>query len=433
MKNQPKGIIALASTEMWERFSFYTMQFSLVLYATATVAKGGLGFDDTHALRITGIYGGLVYATPVLGGYVADKWLGRRNAVMVGGLLMAMGHFVLAMGGVFHFYLSLLFLASGCGLLKPNITSLVGDLFDKGDEKREAGYNIFYAGINVGAFLSGIVGGVLNERIGFYASFLAAGCCMIVAILNFRLTAFNTLKLREQHVSATTNTKKIKFSALKETEKKDVYLFVGLCIMNVVWQIAYNQWAGSLNLLAQNNTDRFIAGFHVPVLWFESLNSFFIITLSPLFALLYIALQKRNKKISLSLKLSLGYFLMSAACLVILPAVLKVQTEQHYLTSPLYQVGFYFLSTLSELFTMPVMFSAASLLAPKGYEGRLTGFFVFTGLAMGNYLAGFTSSFFTKRGDAMLFLSLSIVTCAFGLVHILLNKKISMITEKARV
>lgn len=290
---------------MWERFSFYTMQYSLVLYAAASVSKGGLGFSDGNALQIVGIYGGVAYATPILGGYIADKWLGRRNAIHLGGILMAIGHFILAFGGIANFYFSLIFLALGCGLFKPNITSLVGDLYSKEDEKRDAGYNIFYAGINIGALLSGIIGGILNDQFGFYASFTAAGICMVVAILNFKFFSNSIKHIGAKPQKTTVENKITPFFELSKPARNGVYLFLILSAMNIVWQIAYNQWAGSLNLLAERNTNKLVWGFHIPTLWFESLNSFFIVIISPLLAVFYSALQKRNKKIALSYKLSL--------------------------------------------------------------------------------------------------------------------------------
>ncbi|MES2614528.1 MAG: oligopeptide:H+ symporter, partial [Bdellovibrionota bacterium] len=272
MFNQTKGIFALATTEMWERFSFYTMQFTLVLYATASIAKNGLGFSDSKAYQIVGIYGGLAYATPVLGGYIADKWLGRRNAIHLGGILMAMGHFILAFGGIYSFYFALIFLAFGCGLFKPNITSLVGNLYLKTDVKRDAGYNIFYAGINVGALLSGIVGGILNDKFGFYASFLAAGICMIIGVLNFKFSTDSIKHIGTKLQNDALKNKLTPFFQLSSQSRNGVYLFLILSFMNVIWQIAYCQWAGSLNILADRNTDRTVFGYTIPTLWFESLN-----------------------------------------------------------------------------------------------------------------------------------------------------------------
>lgn len=425
MEQNQRGIFTLATTEMWERFSFYTMQYSLVLYATAGLAKGGLGFDDSTALQIVGIYGGVAYATPLFGGIIADKWLGRRNAIHLGGILMAVGHFILAIGGLHSFYLSLIFIAIGCGFFKPNITSIVGDLYEKNDEKRDAGYNIFYAGINVGALLSGIVGGLLNDNIGFYASFIAAGSCMIVGIINFKFFSGSIKHIGTKPEKRTQENYITPFFQLAPQARKGVYLFLFLCFMNIVWQIAYNQWAGSLNLLAERNTDRVVFGYNIPTLWFESLNSLFIVIISPLLAIFYFWLQKRNKKIDLSHKLSLGYFLQGLACFIIIPAVIHVQENPTFQASPWYQVVFYLFSTVAELFTVPVMFAATSLLAPRGYEGRMMGVYIFTALSMGVYLAGQTASLFTNIGLMELFLWLGIVTFVFGIVHLLLNKKIN--------
>lgn len=433
MLSQKKGLFTLASTEMWERFSFYTMQYSLVLYATAKLSIGGLGFDDAKALQVTGLYGGLVYATPLFGGFIADKWLGRRNAIHLGGILMAIGHFILAFQGTYNFYASLLFLSIGCGFFKPNITSLVGSLYSKSDENRDAGYNIFYGAINVGALFSGIIGGLLNDHFGYYASFGAAGICMVVGIINFKFFSgsIKHLGARPKHTSLQPEIKATPFTLLSDAEKKGVYLFLFLCVMNIAWQIAYAQWAGSLNLLAERNTNRMLWGYSIPTVWFESLNSLFIILLSPLLAVFYSWLQRRKKKIDLSYKLSLGYFFQGLACFLIIPAVINVQTNPHFQASPWYQVSFYFFSTIAELFTNPVMFAVTSLLAPKGYEGRFMGVFIFVSLSLGTYLAGYVASLFSNLGDTKLFLTLGIVTVLFGTVHLLLNKKINYFSHKA--
>jgi POT family proton-dependent oligopeptide transporter len=432
MFNQPKGLLTIASTEMWERFSFYTMQFSLVLYAVASLSHRGLGFSDEKALQIVGIYGGLVYATPLIGGYLADKYIGRIRAVHLGGILMAIGHFVLALESVASFYCSLVFLAIGCGLFKPNITSLVGDLYTKEDSRRDAGYNLFYAAINVGALLSGFLGGILNDTFGYYASFAAAGVCMLVGVGNFFFYGKNLnqcLQTNSQSLQA-----KTPFKSLLSHEKKAVYLIVILSLVNIIWQIAYNQWAGTLNLYAERNTDRTIGHFTIPTIWFESLNSLFIVFISPLFAVMYTHLTKLKKEIPISYKLALGFFLQGLACFILLPAIQHIVVDAHYLASPWYQFFFYFFSTLAELFTMPVMYSLLTQLAPTEFSGRLMGFFTLTSLSAGNYLAGYVGSKASRYGDVAVFLSLGLVTCFCGFLFLLLKsplqKKIQLILSQ---
>lgn len=431
MFKQPKGLLTIASSEMWERFSFYTMQYSLVLYAAAEVTKGGLGFSDAKALHLTGVYGGAVYATPILGGYLADRYLGRVRAVHIGGILMAIGHFILSFHSETALYLSLFFLAIGCGFFKPNITSLVGDLYRKNDERRDAGYSIFYSAINVGALLPGIFGGILNEKFGFYASFLLASVCMLVGVVNFfffaRQRGGDPMFAAPQKRSVPTPP----FRDLPAVQKQGVYLFLFLSLINVVWQIAYNQWAGTLNLFTDRNVDRVLFGTQVPTLWFESSNPLFIILLSPLFAWMYTKLNQQRKHIPISWKLSLGYFFQSLGCFVILPSFIHLATQSNVLASPWYLLSFYFLSTVAELFTMPVMFAATSALAPKGYEGRLMGIFIFTSLSAGSYLAGVAGSFMVNLGHTTLFLGLGLATAFVGVVCLLLGKKINFYFTKA--
>lgn len=432
MFKQPKGLFTIASTEMWERFSFYTMQYSLVLYAVASIAHGGLGFSDAKSLQIVGIYGALVYATPVLGGYIADKYLGRLRAIHLGGILMAIGHFVLALENIKSFYISLIFLAIGCGLFKPNITSLVGDLYTKEDKRRDAGYNIFYAGINVGALLSGILGGILNDNYGYYASFTAAGVCMLVGVINFTLFGKSVKKSMQLNTQDKKSVPvKTPFRQLLQPEKNGIYLIIVLALVNIIWQIAYNQWAGTLNLYAERNTNRSIGSITIPTIWFESLNSLFIVTISPLLAIMYTKLSQANREIAISYKLSLGFILQGIACFIIVPAVIQIAINPHFLASPWYQVFFYLFSTLAELFTMPVMYAVLTKLSPSGYSGRLMGFFTLTSFSAGNYLAGFVGSETARYGDTNVFLGLGVVTCIFGVIFLFLNRPINSCIAKA--
>ena len=193
MLNQPKGVFSLASTEMWERLSFYTMQAILVLYAAASLTKGGLGWSEKDALFITGLYGAAVYATPALGGILADRYLGSKKAVAIGGILMCLGHFILAIHSEIAFFSALILLCVGCGLLKPCISAMVGECYEEKDARRESGFALFYMAINIGGFIGPFLAGSISDNYGYHYAFATAGVGLLVGLFNFYLASRKNL------------------------------------------------------------------------------------------------------------------------------------------------------------------------------------------------------------------------------------------------
>src|SRR5687767_6325901 len=192
----PRGLSTLFFTEMWERFSYYGIRPLLVLFMTAALLDGGFGFDRETASAIVGIYAACVYLASLPGGWIADRWLGLRRAIWYGGVLIALGHLSIALSAVFAqhtFFLGLIFIVAGTGLLKPNISAIVGDLYPEGGARRDAGFSIFYMGINVGALIAPLVTGYLGERVGWHWGFGAAGVGMLLGLITFRLRAQDTL------------------------------------------------------------------------------------------------------------------------------------------------------------------------------------------------------------------------------------------------
>lgn len=294
MLNQPKGVLALASTEMWERFSFYTMQAILVLYAAASLSKGGLGWSQKDALYITGLYGAAVYATPALGGILADRYLGSKKAVALGGILMCLGHFILAIHSVVAFFTALILLCIGCGLLKPCISSMVGECYDEKDSRRESGFALFYMAINIGGFIGPFLAGSISDSYGYHYAFAMAGFGLIVGLFNFYIACKKSL-VHVGNDCVKCDVKAAKYVApLTKVEKRRMFVYMAMCVANIMWNIVYGLPYGLLTLYAENNINRTILGYQIPSTWYYGMYSIFIVILSPVLGAFYNFLARKN-------------------------------------------------------------------------------------------------------------------------------------------
>src|SRR5260370_19957579 len=264
----PRGLSTLFFTEMWERFSYYGMRAILILYMTATVAQGGLGFDNVKAGSIYGAYTSSVYLTTLAGGWLADKVFGARRAVLLGGIIMACGHFSMAFRSMPNLYGGLCVIAAGTGWLKPNISTMVGSLYGEGDVRRDAGFSIFYMGINAGAFISPFVCGYLGQRVDWHYGFAAAGVGMVLGLIQYVLGAHRLgevgLRLKKQNrIESDTNK-----PALAIDEKKRLMVIGVLFIFSALFWMAFEQAGSTLNLFADRLTRNNLFGWEVPSSWF---------------------------------------------------------------------------------------------------------------------------------------------------------------------
>src|SRR5215831_826191 len=319
----PRGISTLFFTEMWERFSYYGMRAFLILYMTAAVAQGGLGFPDARAASIYGNYTGGVYATAIFGGLIADRWLGQYNSVLLGGIIIALGHFSLAFKALPFFYLGLVLIVAGTGLLKPNVSTLVGALYEDGDERRDAGFSIFYMGINLGAFIGPLIAGYLAQRVNWHAGFAVAGIGMTLGLVQYvvgrrrlqpavaRLQSVATTSAR----ASATASSGLRFSA---DEWKRMTAIVIFFIAAVLFWGAYEQAGSTLNLFADRYTRLEAFGFSFPSSWFQSVQPIFVILLAPAFAWLWVQLGPREP--SVPAKFAIALLFMGLAFLVLVPA-----------------------------------------------------------------------------------------------------------------
>jgi POT family proton-dependent oligopeptide transporter len=446
---QPRGLSTLFFTEMWERFSYYGVRPLLILYMAAALADGGFGFPRLQASAIVGIYAASVYLASLPGGWIADRLLGLRRSILIGAALIASGHISIGLsaflGGRVPFFVGLVLIVLGTGLLKPNISAIVGDLYPEGGARRDAGFSIFYMGINTGSFLGQLVTGVLGEKVGWHWGFGAAGVGMIIGLVVFATRASKTLGNigleTTKHPDPVVQAKQVSrgkmgiaiglsvlalvivlaatgaislnpqvighymtyvlvglsvayfgyiflAGGLTSGERKRIVVILVLFVFSAIFWSAFEQAPTSLNLFARDFTDRNLGGFQIPATWFQSVNAAFIIIFAPVFAWIWSSLAKRGMDLSSPTKFSIGLFANGLAFLVMLFASnIVVGSGGAIKVSPWWLVGSYFLQTVGELSVSPVGLSSMTKLAPRRYVGQMMGVW-FLATALGNLIAG---------------------------------------------
>jgi proton-dependent oligopeptide transporter, POT family len=441
----PRGLATLFFTEMWERFSYYGMRALLILFMTASVAKGGLGFPVVKAGAIYGFYTAMVYLLSLPGGWVADRIFGQRRTVLYGAILIVAGQFFLMSPGVEGFYAGLGLLMFGTGMLKPNVSTIVGQLYAQGDRRRDSAFSIFYMGINLGGLLSPLACGYVGERIGWRLGFGLAGVGMIAGIIQYLLgakylgnaglhpapaaspEAGRRLKRNAALVAVAgalilgavgllSATGRIELSAVRVsaalglvlilvsvgifawlllgpgwsvTERKRSGAILVLFVASSVFWAAYEQGGSSLNLFAERSTRHVVLGFDFPPSWFQFVPSLFVMILAPIFAWLWVALGKREP--SSPAKFAWGLLFGAIAFAILIPPARSAMIGA--LVSPWWLTGTYFLQTAGEMCLSPVGLSAMTKLAPARVAGMMMGLF-FVSLSIGDYLAGTAASLY---------------------------------------
>lgn len=419
----PRGVIALSSIEMWERFSFYTMQGLLVLYAAAKVSAGGLGWSAAEAMRLTGYYGAFVYISPIIGGYIADKIIGHKWSVLLGSIIMMFGHIAMTFHGEIFMYIGLALLIIGCGLMKPAISAMVGEFFKHGESAaKESAFAIFYMSINIGGFFGPIIGGYVQEQKGYHYAFGMAAFGLLIGIINFLVTKNRSLK----HVGNMTIREQQEVRApWSVSDKKKSATYITLCISNIVWNIIYALPYGLLTVYADRNIERQIGSFTIPATWFFGAYSILIIAYSPILASFYqIYTKKFGREITVSTKLAMGYFLVALGTLILFPLVQQIAVNTSYHGSAWYLIGFYTFFALSELLTVPVLLSAATSFAPHGFSATFVSLNMAISWAIGAYLGGEFGALTQSYDPVKLFTGLITICIIFGIGHLITNKKI---------
>lgn len=433
----PVGLFILFFTEMWERFSYYGMRAILVLYLVAKTSENnaGLGWTNAEALALYGWYTMLVYISSIPGGWIADKFIGQKKSVFIGGLLLVVGHSILAVEQMLAFYTGLGFIIAGVGMLKPNISTMVGGLYKRGDIRRDKGFTIFYIGINIGAFLSSLIVGAIGEVYGWHYGFGLAGIGMALGLLQY-VFGQKYLKNVGNFLGASTKIeeKEIANRPLTKIEKdRIIVLFISFLIVIVFWG-AYEQAGGLMNIYASEKTNRILPfslpfiGNEIPASWFQSLVALFIIILGTSVAG-YWAKRKLQGKLSTSLFKMLiglvfmgtGYFFMSAAA----GQNLTTGSSAMY-----WLVLTYLFHTIGELCVSPVALSYITKLAPVKYASLMMGiYFAMTGI--GNKVAGLIGESASKLGEFTVFTGIAIISIIFGFLVMLFRNKLEVLTHGA--
>lgn len=427
----PKGLYLLFATEMWERFSYYGMRALLVLsmVAAANSANPGFGWDNSAALTLYAWYTGFSYFTPLIGGWLADNFLGQRKAVVIGGIIMAIGQFILSMSvakDLNLFYAGLVVLICGNGLFKANISTMVGDLYPKGDARRDGAFSIFYMGVNLGAFLAPLVCSTLGENpsYGWRYGYMAAGCGMTLsAIIQILLSrrylgdvGVQPSAHRAKAVSGGVN------APLTAEERDRLKVIFMLFVFVMLFWASFEQAGGLMNLYASEKTNRMLGSFEVPAGWFQSMNPLFIVLLAPLFGMFWVRLSKNGKGgMPTPNKMVLGLLLTGAGFLFMVAAVFDQQA--HGKASMIWLTLAYLFHTMGELCISPVGLSMVTKLAPMRLASVMMGVWFLINF-FANLLAGYIGVYAEKAGELTVFAGLAIVLGLFALVLWILAGKL---------
>jgi POT family proton-dependent oligopeptide transporter len=492
----PRGLATLFFTEMWERFSYYGMRALLVLFMTAAVSgdNPGLGFSISKATATYGLYTAMVYFTSLPGGWLADKLWGHKHTVFVGGCIIAAGHFTLAgplvgLPDLLTFYLGLVLIIIGTGLLKPNVSTMVGQLYptarradtvdrrleaEQWGAKRDAGFSIYYMGINLGAILGPFICGTLGEKVNWHWGFSAAGFGMVLGLVQYRAgyrhlarvgyletdddEATLARRARTFYLSAailgvvaalvailvaqgvfTVNLEQVALwlgyaiaamaaayflflyfgGGYGPVERKRIIVIVWLFLLAAVFWSGFEQAGSSLNLFAESLTDRNILGWEMPTTWLQNINPIFIVILAPVFGVMWTKLAARHRNPSIPAKFALGLLGLSAGFFVIgWGASFATEADP---VSPMWLVVTYFLFTVGELCLSPVGLSSMTKLAPQDRVGQMMGIW-FTAAALGNLVAGLLAGALEGRSASSLFFFVAIFVGLFGVLAMLVRR-----------
>ncbi len=462
-KGHPKGLYLLFFTEMWERFSYYGMRAILILYLTKKLFEGGLGMDPAQATLLYGYFTGLVYFTPLIGGWLADKYIGKRNAITIGGITMMLGQFALfAWNDMNGLYLGLFLLIIGNGFFKPNISTLVGGLYEDGDDRRDSAFSIFYMGINLGALLAPFVIGYFTDNLfkttnadgsvayGYRYGFLASGIGMLIGQLIFNTLAQKYLgNLGKKPVGKTQpefegvsneNAAAVSKNPLTgeiltpAQEKQRVTVIFILFVFAVFFWAGFEQAGSSLSLYTDKFIDRRIGNFEIPTSWFQSVNPIFIVTLAPIFAMFWNS--KMGKRLSTAVKMGVGMIILGLGFLFMLGAVGERAAngdiaDEANKAALMWLIMTYLLHTIGELCLSPVGLSVVTKLSPPKLASILMAVWMLSS-SVANFIGGYLASVVEKLGAGEVFTYIAGFVMLCGLLLILLNKVISKMMHGVR-
>jgi POT family proton-dependent oligopeptide transporter len=471
----PRGLATLFFTEFWERFSYYGMRALLTLFMTASVAAGGLGLPTERAGAIYGLYTAFVYLLALPGGWLADRLLGQRRAVFYGGCIIAAGHFCMAIPRNDTFFLGLVLIVVGTGLLKPNVSAMVGELYPEGGARRDAGFSIFYMGINLGAFVAPLICGPLGEKVNWHLGFACAGLGMVIGLVQYALggrhlgtaglapnagndpvaranarrilTGFvvllvlfvglvwsGVIQLPVEKLAGGTGIAILAIvllyfvfqfvgGGLEGPERGKMAAIFCLFVFSAVFWSGFEQAGSSLTLFARDLTDRVVFGWDIPVSTLQSVNPLFIIAFAPVFAWLWLRLAARRMEPSAPAKFSLGLILLGLGFGVLVWASMIAGPNGANKVSPMWLVVTYLFHTFGELCLSPVGLSTVTKLAPHRKVSQLMGMW-FMSISLGNLMAGLVAGQFENFPLPQLFGAIFATTAGAGLILALLARPI---------
>jgi len=416
--DHPKALYFLFTIEMWERFSYYGMRALLVLYMVKFFV-----FNTEKAGNIYGIYTGLVYLTPLIGGYISDRYLGQKTCIVIGAILMMLGHFVLAIPDEMLFYTALSLLIIGNGFFKPNISSLVGQLYEENDPRRDSGFTIFYMGINLGAFLSPLICGTLGEKVGFHYGFASAGVGMLIGLLIFLVGQRKFIKdignspLRKELTPQNKGN-----SPLLIQEKQRIAVIFILMFFSIFFWMSFEQAGSSLTLFADRSTDRLIPFFNweFPVSYFQAINPILILVFAPIFSQMWLTLADFRKNPPVPIKFAIGLFLVSIGFVIMIFAAKYAEISK---VSFVWLIIVYLFHTLGELCISPVGLSVVTKLAPIQFISLLMAIW-FLSSFFANLAAGVFAGSYDTLSMHLFFAIPALITGIAAILMLLFSKLI---------
>ena len=481
-KGHPAGLYLVFFTGMWERFSYYAMRGILVLYLTATWLNGGLGYDEKFSTTVYGIATGLCYFTPLFGGWLSDRYLGQRKSIVVGGFIMVLAEFLLFAPELFTstaanltpeqlehnqligrigLFSGLFLLIIGNGFFKPNISSIVGDLYEPGDKRLDSAFSIFYMGINLGAVMAPLIVGLLADNVfattyvdangvtqithGYRYGFLAAAVGVLVGQLLFVFLSNKYLgnigiEPKGAAKAAQSNTEEVKVPLTRQEKERIAVIFI-FFFFAVFFFAGMEQAGASFNLYANKYIDRNVFGFEVPTAWLQMINPFFVIVLAPVFA--YFWNTRLGQALNTPLKMGLGLIVLGIGFWFMLIAGFQRgamwegglnildNTDVTIKASMIWMILTYFLHTIGELSLSPVGLSIVTKLSPARFASLFMGVWIMAA-AFANMLAGLISSYVVELGASTVFASISIFVMVLGILMVSLNKMIERMMHGVR-
>jgi POT family proton-dependent oligopeptide transporter len=439
----PKGLYVLFFVEMWERFSYYGMRAILTLYLAAPILLGdpqsGYGWTNAETLSFYGTYTMFVYLTSIPGGWIADKFIGQKKAVMFGGLLLCIGHGILAVNAQWAFFTGLLLIVFGVGFLKPNISTMVGGLYKQGDDRRDRGFYVFYIGINLGAFLGALIVGAVAAKYGWHYGFGLAGIGMALGQIVYMYGLKYLNGVGDFLGKADSPQKEIMKKPLTKVENdRMLVMFLSFLIIIVFWG-AFEQAGGLMSLYTEQKTDRILSfsipfiGNEIPAAVFQSINAFFIIILGTAIGGFWHRWRKKGKESSSLFKMAIGVIIMAFGFFFMSKAATEVVMDGDAVaekSAMIWLVLAYLFHTIGELCASPVALSFITKLAPLKYASFMMGaYFAATGL--GNKVAGMIGELSEDAGDFEIFTGIAITCTIFGLLILAILKPLKRLTHGA--